>query len=154
MSSQILFRRFEAADITAVKRLHEQALKAAGVFDVRYADDDLDSIEAEYLDKNGEFLVGTTDGQVVAMGAFRACSEPDTAELKRMRVRPEFQGRGIGSQLLELLEFKARDRGYTSMILDTVIDTAGQRLYERHDYQETRRDYSAGAKRVFYRKQL
>lgn len=41
-------------------------------------------------------------------------------EMKRMWVRPQFQGLGIGRKLAEALIGRARQRGYTAMYLDTV----------------------------------
>jgi GNAT superfamily N-acetyltransferase len=153
-NTAVNFRPYQPGDEAAIRVLHDRALKAAGFFAIRYADKDLDSIQEEYLDRGGEFLVGVLNDEVVAMGAFRAGSSSDVAELKRMRVEPTLQGQGIGAQLLELLESKAQDRGYKTMILDTVEGSAGQQLYLRHGYQETRREHSDVAERVFYTKQL
>ena len=44
----------------------------------------------------------------------------DACEMKRMWVRPKFQGLGIGRKLAESLIDQARQHGYTAMYLDTV----------------------------------
>ncbi len=41
-------------------------------------------------------------------------------EMKRLWVRPKFQGWGVGRKLVESLIEEARRRGYTAMYLDTV----------------------------------
>ena len=40
--------------------------------------------------------------------------------MKRLWVRPQFQGLGIGRRLTEALMAEAQQRGYTAMYLDTV----------------------------------
>jgi ribosomal protein S18 acetylase RimI-like enzyme len=49
-------------------------------------------------------------------------SDPSSAscELKRLWVRPEFRGRGLGGALTDAALAAARDIGYTSMKLDTL----------------------------------
>ncbi len=87
-----------------------------------------------------EFWVGELDDKIVTMGAFKLSNDgAGAAELKRMRVLPEVQGQGIGSALLRLLENRARNCGYSSLILDTVEVTQAQKFYEHHGYHETHR---------------
>jgi GNAT superfamily N-acetyltransferase len=106
-------------------------------------DEDLYQIDAAYLKSGGEFLVGTLDGRIVAMGAIRKTSA-DQAEVKRMRVHPDFQRRGFGQAILDALEAKARDLGYKMIHLDTsTIQTAAQRFYAKNGYVETGREKRA-----------
>jgi ribosomal protein S18 acetylase RimI-like enzyme len=88
------------------------------------------------------------------MGAFRRLSD-SVAELKRMRVMPEWQGQGIGRTMLEALETEISSRGYVSIELDTTTNqTAAQKLYEHSGYEEIRRQESAQFELIFYRKEL
>lgn len=43
----------------------------------------------------------------------------DCAEVKRVFVKPQYRGRGIGNKLMELIEKTAREQGYQYMILET-----------------------------------
>lgn len=76
-------------------------------------------------------------GQPVACGALRPLG-PGEAELKRMYVAPAARRRGVGRQLLAALEQAARERGWTTLLLDT-----GRRqpeavaLYESAGFIET-----------------
>lgn len=45
-----------------------------------------------------------------------------TAEVKRVFLRKEYRGRGISKQLLFALEEKAKEKGYTSLVLETGRD--------------------------------
>jgi GNAT superfamily N-acetyltransferase len=70
------------------------------------------------------------------MGALRP-SDAGTAEVKRMRVHPDFQRRGFGSAVLRALEERARELGFTSLRLDTPeFNVGARRFYARHGYAE------------------
>lgn len=59
------------------------------------------------------------------------------AELKRMWVRPGFRSLGIGEALLMDALVFAKDTGYTSINLDTlVIMTPAIQLYKKHGFSE------------------
>ena len=70
------------------------------------------------LDKVREAIVVYQGGQAIGGGAIRRYDDK-TAELKRVFVRPEFQGQGIGSKLVSLLMEWAAELGYRRMILET-----------------------------------
>jgi GNAT superfamily N-acetyltransferase len=58
------------------------------------------------------------DGVALGCGALRALSD-DVAEVKRMYVVPSARGRGIARAVLTGLEDAARDRGWTTLRLET-----------------------------------
>src|SRR5947209_20539776 len=122
-------RRYTSADQEAVEHLHVFALEQTGVYLGRGPwDDDVYAIEEVYLKNQGEFLIGECDGLFVAMGALRRTS-PERAEIKRMRVHPEYQGRGYGQLILDELEARARALGYQTLHLDTsILQLPAQRL--------------------------
>jgi GNAT superfamily N-acetyltransferase len=67
----------------------------------------------------GTFLVGYDGaGAAVCCGGVKGLEE-GACELKRMYVRPEDRGRGVGRELLAALEQAARDLGYRVARLDT-----------------------------------
>jgi len=153
---KICFRRYQPQDLDQVRELHELALREAGAFATSGRwDDDLDDIAANYLAGNGNFLVGEGEGMLIAMGAWRRISGA-RAEIKRMRVHPNWQGLGLGRQMLEALEAEIIESDYAEIVLDTTIQQApAQELYLSSGYRETRRMTEGyPLETIFYAKDL
>jgi ribosomal protein S18 acetylase RimI-like enzyme len=148
-------RRYTPADREAVEYLHVHVIQQAGAYLGRGPwDDDVYAIEETYLNNQGEFLIGEWDSVFVAMGALRRTS-PKRAEIKRMRVHPDYQGRGLGQIILNELEAHARILGYKTLHLDTsVVQFAAQRLYEKNGYREVGRDIYNDLEVILYEKAL
>lgn len=102
-----------------VMELHVRCMVEAGAyFGEGPWDADLENIEEHYLHNKGEFLLVLDQEQLIGMGAFRSI-DARTAEIKRMRVSPALQGRGIGAVILNNLLKKASEMGYKRVILET-----------------------------------
>ncbi len=155
ISSRLRIRRYQHADHDAVWALHRQALHDVGAHSGAGPwDDDLHAIAGVYLEQRGDFLVGLLEGQLVAMGALRHTSAR-RAEIKRMRVSPHVQRRGFGRLILEHLEQRARELGYTQLHLDTTTgQLAAQSLYFAHGYRETGRERRSQFELIFLEKWL
>jgi GNAT superfamily N-acetyltransferase len=148
-------RRYVPADREAVEHLHVFAIQQAGAYLGRGPwDDDVYAIEEVYLNNQGEFLIGAWDGIFVAMGALHRTT-PERAEIKRMRVHPDYQGRGLGQIILNELETRARALGYRILHLDTsVVQIPAQKLYEKNGFREVGRDVYNNLEVILYEKQL
>jgi Acetyltransferases len=147
-------RRYQDADNPAVWELHHRALEATGAYFPGRWNDDLDDIQNHYLNNGGEFLVGILDGKIVCMGAFRRKSDT-LAEIKRMRVLPEYQRRGLGQAILNQLEAKAILLGYRELCLDTTtLQIAAQKMYEKNGFTEVRRGLMPPFEVIYYHKSL
>jgi putative acetyltransferase len=76
------------------------------------------------------FLVARDSGEVVGCGAL--LRDPrGWGEVKRMYVRPEQRGRGIGKRVLAALEALARNAGLPLLRLETGIHNADARAVYR-----------------------
>jgi len=76
------------------------------------------------------------EGKIEGMGALHRL-ETDTAEIKRMYIRPKHRGKGLGKRMLRKLIGKAREFGYSAIRLDTgdYMKTA-QQLYRAEGFKE------------------
>jgi len=155
MNKPLTIRRYQSNDDRAVRDLSTLALQAAG-FDPELEgwDRDLHHINETYLQDGCDFLVGICDSNLIAMGALRRTSS-HTAEIKRMRVHPDYQRRGFGQAILAALEKRALELGYPMLCLDTTVpQTAAQRLYEKNGYVVVRHGKIGKFDCLFYEKQL
>ena len=148
-------RRFCSTDHDAVWELHNVALLQIGAHAGNGPwDDDLHRIEAEYVTTGGEFLVGIANGRIIAMGALRRHSE-DQASIRRMRVHPDVQRRGLGRQMLSALEQRAAELGFRTLTLDTTVQQVPAiHLYTRSGYKEVRMSRKTGFEVVEFQKKI
>lgn len=168
MPEDLTVRRYRPGDHRRVLALHEAAMRDVGAYIEGAPEPDLEDVEDSYLDAGGEFLVGTLDGRIVAMGAVRPptwyitdlvdCGD-GTAELKRMRVDPDHQRRGFGRAILDALSERARELGYVEFVLDTTPgQTGAQRFFETNGFRQIGRGEIEGPdgpiELVLYRKPL
>jgi ribosomal protein S18 acetylase RimI-like enzyme len=148
-------RRYQPEDHEAVWQLHVGPLQLVGAYlgDGPW-DDDLRDIESAYLNNDGEFLVGVLERSVIAMGAFRKTGAA-RAEIKRMRVHPDYQGKGFGQMIWDDLEARAIELGYKQLHLDTSVrQTAAQGLYRKNGCREAGRALLHGLECIFFEKQI
>ncbi|MHA3946829.1 GNAT family N-acetyltransferase [Cellulomonas bogoriensis] len=148
-------RRVTERDVPLVIRLHHAALAAAGAHAGPGPwDDDLEDVAGAYLDAGGEFLVATAGPVVVGMGALRPV-DAVTAEVKRMRVLPRWQGRGVGRAIGEALLLRARQLGFGRLVLDTTAQQkAAAGLYTSLGFERTGAAVVAGLPSVLFAREI
>ena len=114
---------------------------------------DLVAIEQVYL-RGGDFLLGFIGERLVAMGGFKRLTDT-SAELRRMRIERELQGRGYGTQLLRELERLAFQSGIRTLCLDAARRRPlTLEFYRKHGYQETGRGSYGEVETVKFSKTL
>ena len=102
---------------------------------------------------SGNTWVAEREDAVV--GLLVAYPRPDHTLLENVAVQPQRHGMGIGRQLMQLAEEKARDWGTSEIRLYTnVVMTENLTLYGRLGYRETHRAVENGFERVFMTKRL
>lgn len=68
---------------------------------------------------HGRLLLAIGDSGTVGVGCLKPIRD-DTAEIKRMYVRPDMRGAGLGRRVLSELLDAAREVGYRHVLLDSV----------------------------------
>ncbi|MCP4472236.1 MAG: GNAT family N-acetyltransferase [Gammaproteobacteria bacterium] len=93
------------------------------------------------------------DGEVRGFVVFYV--RDDHVHLENVAVDPGFQGRGLGSKLIEFVERQARAEGYASVELYTNAKmTENLGLYPRLGYREFDHRHEDGFDRVYFIKAL
>lgn len=112
----------------------EEGSEKAPTFDDLEAE--LATIPGPYSPPTGCLLLASADGTPAGCIALRPL-DSETAELKRMYVRPAFRGQRIGAQLVEALLQRARAAGYRQVILDShQTMTAAHKVYYAAGFQQ------------------
>lgn len=141
-------RRFQSGDGDRVRELNAAAMSTTPEWIPNIPDSDLDAVQDHYLTEGSDFLVGTVDDRIVAMGAYTTPDEwkreyvacEGLAELTRMRVDPECHGQGFGTAMYAELARRARGDGYHGLVLDTGAENDVARAFYEGQGFECRRE--------------
>jgi putative acetyltransferase len=90
-----------------------------------------------YAPPGGALVLALVEGQAAGCAALRPF---DTlrSEAKRLYVRPQFRGRGLGRALLDWVIAEARTMGYREMVGDTIPQmTVALEMYDRAGFERT-----------------
>lgn len=82
-------------------------------------DQELASLPGDYAPPEGRLLLAAINGDPAGCVALHNL-EADICEMKRLYVRPQYRGKGLGRELAEKIIAEARQLGYKKLRLDTV----------------------------------
>jgi len=92
-------------------------------------DEEVRRLPGDYAPPTGRLLLAKQDGRPLGCIALRGIS-PARGEMKRLFVRPQGRGLGLGKWLVARLLDEARTAGYAELVLDTLPGMAeAQGLY-------------------------
>jgi putative acetyltransferase len=100
-------------------------------------DQELAGLPGHYAPPHGRLFLATYDDQLAGCVALRKL-EPQICEMKRLYLRPQFRGKGLGLALADGIIAEARHIGYQRMRLDTVepVMKDAVAMYRKIGFQE------------------
>jgi len=100
-------------------------------------EEELAGLPGKYAPPDGLLLLAWEGSEAAGCGALRKLGE-DTCEMKRLYVKPQFRGQGLGIALAKRLIDGAADLGYATMLLDTLDKlTEAMKIYESLGFVRT-----------------
>ncbi len=102
-------------------------------------DQELRHLPGEYSAPRGTLLVACLNGNWAGCCAMRPLDSSDysnACEMKRLYVRPQFRGLGLGRRLAEMIMEAGRLAAYNCILLDTLNDMESARaLYQELGFE-------------------
>jgi GNAT superfamily N-acetyltransferase len=86
---------------------------------------ELASLPGLYAPPSGELLLAKRGDHVLGCIALKPLEPPAIAEIKRLFVRPQARGKGVGKALVEAAIITAQRLGYGEIKLDTLPEMTG-----------------------------
>jgi len=129
-------RDYRQGDEAHIFRLMEEVLAIYGLkTNPEITDKDISDIQRNYIDSKGYFaVIEDKDSVVGSYGIFKLSD--DVCELRKMYLKREYQGRGLGKLMMEDALIKAKGLGFKKMVLETnsVLKEA-IRLYRKYEFK-------------------
>ena len=100
-------------------------------------DKELAELPRDYAPPEGRLLLADFGGEVAGCVALHKIDDA-VCEMKRLYVRPQFRGKGLGKALAEHIIHEAREIGYKKLRLDTVepMMRTAVAMYRQLGFQE------------------
>jgi putative acetyltransferase len=126
------------AQIAQVRELFEEYWASFGFtscfqnFSVEVA-----GLPGDYTPPGGQLALAMIEGRPAGCAAFRRF-DAGRCEAKRLFVRPQFRGHGLGKSLLGWVIAEARSAGYREIVGDTMpVMSQALEMYDRAGFERT-----------------
>jgi len=148
----VIYDAVTETDIFTVKELFNEYAKSLN-FDLCFQgfDEELNELPGKYSPPDGILLLVKYDEKIAGCIALRKL-ETSICEMKRLFVRPDFRGHGIGKILCNELISRAKQIGYKKMRLDTIKEQMKDaiKLYKSYGFYEIKSYYHNPQEGVVY----
>ncbi|MBE6423793.1 GNAT family N-acetyltransferase [Succinivibrio dextrinosolvens] len=117
------------------KMIEDSALNLNQDAAFQHFETELDNVEKKYLPPFGDLIVAVDENEFQGMAAYRKVHD-ERCEVKRLYVRREARGQHLGDLLLDELLKKAKNAGFTEVIVNTPMSvTTAVNLYKKHGFE-------------------
>jgi GNAT superfamily N-acetyltransferase len=107
-------------DLNAVRDLWREYWKSIDLpEDFQDFGEELQGLPGKYAEDGGALLIAWIEGAPTGTIALRRIND-HAGEVKRLYLRPQFRGRGLGRHLVEKVIARARAIGYETLYADTL----------------------------------
>lgn len=137
MERNIKITKLTKADIEKTKELIREYLKWIDLdLTFQNIDEELDNFPEKYEEPAGAFYIAKDGINVIGCIGLRKI-RAKICEMKRLYVKDEYKGLGLGKMLIRTIIEEAKKKGYEKMRLDTLpkMQTA-QKLYQEFGFVE------------------
>lgn len=137
MAEKINYKKLETQEIGQTKELLEEYIDSLHL-DLSFQDiqEEMTSFPDKYREPAGAFIIAKC-GEIVCGCVGLKRINLDICEMKRLFVRDDFKGLGIGKRLIELILLEAKKKGYRKIRLDTLPSMKkAQDLYRYFGFYE------------------
>lgn len=118
--NQGAIREFTSEDLAATREIFcEYATWVGSEICFAAFEQELAELPGRYVPPEGRLLLAFFEDRLAGCVALRRL-EPEIGEMKRLYVRPGFQGTGLGRLLVDRVIAEARDAHYKLLRLDTM----------------------------------
>lgn len=115
----ITYRRAQNRDSEAIKKILKETFEEYEIsLPAGYSFSDIESLEEEYLNRGGEFIVLLREQNIIGFFALLP-SNNHQVELKRLYLMATERGQGLGKRLLDLALRLSKESGYNRIHLET-----------------------------------
>ena len=112
-------RKARTADSATIQHILKRTLDEYDIeLPENYSFSDIENLEEEYMNSGGEFMVLQREQNIIGFFALRP-SGNNQIELKRLYLKADARGRGLGKYLLTMALKIARESGYRRVHLET-----------------------------------
>lgn len=144
-----VYRRVAPRDDAAMASVVLDVMTSFGAVGAGYSssDPEVHALAAAYARPGHAYFVAELEGVVVGGAGLGPLTGGDaaTCELRKMYLREEARGAGVGGDLLALAVAAARELGYRRMVVETLASmTAARRLYEAAGFAPSCREGATG----------
>lgn len=123
--------------IEEIKQLFIEYSQSLGVnLDFQNFETELNTLPGKYIPPSGALILALVDGKAAGCVALRKMDD-DICEMKRLYVRNDYRGLGIGNKLISMIIEEAGKLNYSYMRLDTLPTMKrAQELYKSYGFYD------------------